>query len=177
MNFVRTLGFDEQPDYEFLRELFAKVLKTNSYKEDDLFHWIIPRRLAEMVETNCDVEEDLLDQMVFDGGTRWEPENVSVVCLLESDQATFHRMRLSLEVFILFLSWWFFRLFVEHSPPFGADDVRTDEIDCAERLEVFHAIRSVYRALPYPLPRGTVVGDENDRVARIPTGRTTAIQC
>lgn len=41
MNYVRKLGFEEQPDYEFLRELFGKVLKTNGDVEDSVFDWVM----------------------------------------------------------------------------------------------------------------------------------------
>ena len=41
MNYVRKLGFEEQPDYEFLRELFAKVMKTNGDVEDGMFDWVM----------------------------------------------------------------------------------------------------------------------------------------
>ncbi|KAF8530005.1 kinase-like protein [Gautieria morchelliformis] len=41
MNYVRKLGFEEQPDYEFLRELFGKVMKTNGDVEDGMFDWVM----------------------------------------------------------------------------------------------------------------------------------------
>ncbi|KAF8921178.1 CK1/CK1/CK1-G protein kinase [Mucidula mucida] len=39
LNYVRKLGFEETPDYDFLRELFAKVLKTNGDVDDGKFDW------------------------------------------------------------------------------------------------------------------------------------------
>jgi casein kinase 1 len=54
MNYVRKLGFEEQPDYEFLRELFAKVMKTNGDHEDGMFDWVL-----------------------LNGGKGWEAGNVS----------------------------------------------------------------------------------------------------
>jgi len=39
LNYVRKLGFEETPDYDFLRELFAKVLKSNGEVEDGVFDW------------------------------------------------------------------------------------------------------------------------------------------
>jgi casein kinase 1 len=41
MNYVRKLGFEENPDYDFLRELFSKVLKTLGEPEDGLFDWML----------------------------------------------------------------------------------------------------------------------------------------
>ncbi|CAD6974187.1 unnamed protein product [Tilletia controversa] len=39
LNYVRKLGFEETPDYEFLRELFTKVLKNSGEQEDGVFDW------------------------------------------------------------------------------------------------------------------------------------------
>ena len=35
--YVRKLGFKETPDYDFLRELFAKVFKNNGDLEDGVY--------------------------------------------------------------------------------------------------------------------------------------------
>ncbi|KAI9571315.1 CK1/CK1/CK1-G protein kinase [Boletus coccyginus] len=39
LNYVRKLGFEETPDYDFLRELFAKVMKNNNEVDDGVFDW------------------------------------------------------------------------------------------------------------------------------------------
>ena len=39
LNYVRKLGFEETPDYDFLRELFSKVLKNNGDMEDGVYDW------------------------------------------------------------------------------------------------------------------------------------------
>lgn len=54
MNYVRKLGFEETPDYDFLRELFTKVLKTLNEPEDGVFDW-----------------------MLLNGGKGWEAGNTS----------------------------------------------------------------------------------------------------
>ncbi|KXN81328.1 hypothetical protein AN958_05183 [Leucoagaricus sp. SymC.cos] len=41
MNYVRKLGFEETPDYDFLRELFTKVLKTQGEQEDGVYDWML----------------------------------------------------------------------------------------------------------------------------------------
>ncbi|KAI0267709.1 kinase-like protein [Gloeopeniophorella convolvens] len=41
MNYVRKLGFEENPDYDFLRELFSKVLKTNGEQDDGVYDWML----------------------------------------------------------------------------------------------------------------------------------------
>lgn len=55
MNYVRKLGFEETPDYDFLRELFTKVLKTLGEPEDGVFDW-----------------------MLLNGGKGWEASNVRI---------------------------------------------------------------------------------------------------
>jgi len=41
MNYVRKLGFEETPDYDFLRELFSKVMKTLGEPDDGVFDWML----------------------------------------------------------------------------------------------------------------------------------------
>ena len=41
MNYVRKLGFEETPDYDFLRNLFSRVLKTLNEPEDGVFDWML----------------------------------------------------------------------------------------------------------------------------------------
>ncbi|KAJ3503772.1 hypothetical protein NLJ89_g8286 [Agrocybe chaxingu] len=39
LNYVRKLGFEETPDYDFLRELFTKVMRSNGDIDDGVFDW------------------------------------------------------------------------------------------------------------------------------------------
>ncbi|KIM24407.1 hypothetical protein M408DRAFT_75982 [Serendipita vermifera MAFF 305830] len=39
LNYVRKLGFEEQPDYDFLRDLFQKVLGNLGETDDGVFDW------------------------------------------------------------------------------------------------------------------------------------------
>jgi casein kinase 1 len=39
LNYVRKLGFEETPDYDFLRELFTKVLRNAGELEDGVWDW------------------------------------------------------------------------------------------------------------------------------------------
>ena len=55
MNYVRKLGFEETPDYDFLRDLFSKVLKTLGEGDDGVFDW-----------------------MLLNGGKGWEASTVRV---------------------------------------------------------------------------------------------------
>ena len=41
MNYVRKLGFEESPDYNFLRDLFLKVLKNLNESDDRVFDWCL----------------------------------------------------------------------------------------------------------------------------------------
>lgn len=63
MNYVRKLGFEETPDYDFLRELFTKVLKTLGEPEDGVFDW-----------------------MLLNGGKGWEAGHVSFGSQMVLDQ-------------------------------------------------------------------------------------------
>ncbi|CAG8682655.1 16419_t:CDS:2 [Gigaspora margarita] len=41
LNYVRKLNFEENPDYDFLRELFTKVLKNSNEVEDGVYDWML----------------------------------------------------------------------------------------------------------------------------------------
>ncbi len=41
LNYVRKLGFEETPDYDFLRELFTKVLKSSGEYDDGVYDWMM----------------------------------------------------------------------------------------------------------------------------------------
>ncbi|KAG8977571.1 casein kinase I [Tulasnella sp. 427] len=41
LSYVRKLGFEENPDYDFLRELFSKVLKNIGETDDGVFDWML----------------------------------------------------------------------------------------------------------------------------------------
>jgi casein kinase 1 len=66
MNYVRKLGFEETPDYDFLRELFTKVLKTLNEPEDGVFDW-----------------------MLINGGKGWEASAVCVHYLIIESRIDF----------------------------------------------------------------------------------------
>lgn len=39
LNYVRKLGFEEVPDYDFLRDLFTKVLVNMGEEDDQVYDW------------------------------------------------------------------------------------------------------------------------------------------
>lgn len=41
LQYVRKLGFEETPDYDFLRELFDKVLERQGEKDDSIYDWVL----------------------------------------------------------------------------------------------------------------------------------------
>ncbi|KAK4048658.1 Palmitoylated plasma membrane-bound casein kinase [Microbotryomycetes sp. JL201] len=41
LNYVRKLGFEETPDYDFLRELFTKALANAGEVEDEVYDWML----------------------------------------------------------------------------------------------------------------------------------------
>ncbi|KAJ6630956.1 kinase-like protein [Mycena sp. CBHHK59/15] len=61
MNYVRKLGFEETPDYDFLRELFTKVMKSTGEQEDFVFDW-----------------------MLLNGGKGWEASNTPSALLAQA---------------------------------------------------------------------------------------------
>jgi hypothetical protein len=41
LNYVRKLSFEETPDYDFLRDLFTKALKSINEVEDGVYDWML----------------------------------------------------------------------------------------------------------------------------------------
>ncbi|SAM04557.1 hypothetical protein [Absidia glauca] len=41
LQYVRKLGFDEAPDYDFLRELFTKMIKNTGQVDDSVYDWCL----------------------------------------------------------------------------------------------------------------------------------------
>ncbi|KAI7866741.1 kinase-like domain-containing protein [Spinellus fusiger] len=41
LQYVRKLGFEETPDYDFLRELFSKVIRNAGESEDQVYDWML----------------------------------------------------------------------------------------------------------------------------------------
>ncbi|KAL7312341.1 Palmitoylated plasma membrane-bound casein kinase [Mucor circinelloides] len=41
LQYVRKLGFEETPDYDFLRDLFTKVLKNHGDTDDEIYDWML----------------------------------------------------------------------------------------------------------------------------------------
>jgi len=58
MNYVRTLKFDEQPDYEYLRNLFNKVLSRMGEIDDGVFDWMIvmDKKVEERLKREMEIE-------------------------------------------------------------------------------------------------------------------------
>lgn len=73
MNYVRKLGFEEQPDYDFLRELFSKVLRASGEMDDGIFDW-----------------------MLLNNGKGWEAGNVSFRSCFSDDDFSNQILRLLL---------------------------------------------------------------------------------
>ena len=71
LNYVRKLGFEETPDYEFLRELFAKVMKNNGDVEDGVYDWNLLNGMSHGI-----ICARILT-IPFSGGKGWEASVVS----------------------------------------------------------------------------------------------------
>ena len=46
MNYVKKLSFEQNPDYEYLRNLFKNVLFKNKERLDNIFSWVDPRNIS-----------------------------------------------------------------------------------------------------------------------------------
>ena len=73
LNYVRKLGFEETPDYDFLRELFAKVMKNNNDVDDGIYDWNLLNGVASYHFTYIPLF------ISFQGGRGWE---IAAVCTL-----------------------------------------------------------------------------------------------
>jgi len=58
MNYVRTLEFEEQPDYEYLRNLFNKVLSRMGEIDDGVFDWmmVMDKKVEERLKREMEIE-------------------------------------------------------------------------------------------------------------------------
>ena len=41
ITYCRKLGFEEEPDYAYLKSLFGKVMNSNGYQYDSIFDWTV----------------------------------------------------------------------------------------------------------------------------------------
>lgn len=40
---TRSMGYEEEPDYEALRGLFHRIMQRNGYTDDKMFDWILKK--------------------------------------------------------------------------------------------------------------------------------------
>lgn len=66
MNYVRKLGFEETPDYDFMRDLFTKALEGTGEVEDGIYDW-----------------------MLLNNGKGWQANSVSLVASVDSSPLSF----------------------------------------------------------------------------------------
>ena len=62
LNYVRKLGFEETPDYEFLRELFAKVMKNNNDVDDGVYDWNLLNGMVSLLDLHSLVHRSRLSR-------------------------------------------------------------------------------------------------------------------
>lgn len=83
---MRKLGFEETPDYDFLRELFAKVIKSNGELEDGVFDWnLLNGKLSRPSLSNNSKQGDVIrwkrlgsrSGMCFDSHSRMETKQLN----------------------------------------------------------------------------------------------------
>jgi|LakMenEpi03Aug12_release.lakeMendotaPanAssembly.Ray.scaffolds.fasta_scaffold4526961_1 casein kinase 1 len=47
MNYCRRLGFEEKPDYVYLKSLFEGLMKDMNYEDDGVYEWTLVRQRIE----------------------------------------------------------------------------------------------------------------------------------
>jgi casein kinase 1 len=47
MNYCRRLGFEENPDYAYLKSLFEGLMKDMNYEDDGVYEWTLVRQRIE----------------------------------------------------------------------------------------------------------------------------------
>ena len=47
MNYCRRLGFEENPDYTYLKSLFEGLIKDMNYEDDGVYEWTLVRQRIE----------------------------------------------------------------------------------------------------------------------------------
>jgi len=76
MDYVRKLSFQETPDYDFLRDLFTKVLKMLVEPDGDF-----PRqRYTNILNELSGPDDEVFDWMLLNGGKGWDPSNPHLIC-------------------------------------------------------------------------------------------------
>jgi casein kinase 1 delta/casein kinase I family protein HRR25 len=43
INYTRLLGFNDKPDYSYIRKLFRRLFKSKGFKYDNVFDWTVKR--------------------------------------------------------------------------------------------------------------------------------------
>lgn len=64
LNYVRKLSFEETPDYDFLRDLFTKALKSMNEVEDGVYDWMLLNN-GKGWESEADVSARPADITIF----------------------------------------------------------------------------------------------------------------
>ena len=60
MNYCRRLGFEENPDYNFLINLFQSFMKELSYEDDGHFDWVTQRqKIEEKIKRDEEIQRNM----------------------------------------------------------------------------------------------------------------------
>lgn len=46
------MGYEEEPDYEGLKDLFRKIMDRNGYVDDKQFDWMLKKNSLNAINTN-----------------------------------------------------------------------------------------------------------------------------
>lgn len=60
MNYCRRLGFEENPDYNYLKNLFTSFMKELDYEDDGQYDWVIQRvKIEEKIKRDEEIQKNM----------------------------------------------------------------------------------------------------------------------
>lgn len=60
MNYCRRLGFEENPDYAYLINLFQNFMKELEYEDDGQFDWVLQRiKVEEKIKRDAEMQKNI----------------------------------------------------------------------------------------------------------------------
>lgn len=87
-NYVRSLGFEERPDYAYLRKIFRNVYIRERFKNDDIFDWSNVEAVSSSVNTAipANVNLNVVTQSPPTKPSAFQPTNPAILTRKTSQQ-------------------------------------------------------------------------------------------
>ena len=61
INYVKSLEFEQKPNYNYLRGLFINIMKKNNFSDDRLFSWLNDSNISKINERKSNKEKKIVD--------------------------------------------------------------------------------------------------------------------